>query len=258
MRIPHPYRFHLVLGGTRGIGAAYARSLARQGAQLHILGRETESRAAIERECRDFGSPEVRTEALDLSIPTMFEDWLNRQGNTRFASVFLGGPSPAPGPSARVGRAEHAHAAWVCSALPAMLLQWLRERASADDPVELSWLGSSVAGELETDHEFFLSGLYRRTTGAWLRAVAATADWLRLAVHEPKVVESGMSLAYAAIRQGHSIEPDPERTLPAAERAALRKFLAQHFAVNPVPTADDFIAEWMAKGTRRWFGLKQQ
>lgn len=240
-------RYHLVLGGTRGIGAAYARLLARQGARLILIGRESGSRNATAQECRELGSSEIRTEAVDLSNATVFNAWLAKQDDARFESVFLGGPSPTPGDWTTVGSSEHAHAAWVCVGLPAMLLQWLRGRTNPDEPVKMVWLGSHVTWELESKHRFFLSGLYRRTTRAWLDSVNSEANWIRVKILEPKVVESGLSLTYAATRQGRLVGSDPERMLTVTEREALRNFLAQDFSIVSVPTSDEFVAEQMSR-----------
>ncbi len=63
----------LVAGGSEGIGAAFARGLARRGVGLVLVARRAEIlRPFAETLRRDFGVP-VHTEALDLAAPDLAE-----------------------------------------------------------------------------------------------------------------------------------------------------------------------------------------
>jgi decaprenylphospho-beta-D-erythro-pentofuranosid-2-ulose 2-reductase len=65
----------VVLGGTKGIGRAVARTLAERGAQLYLLGHEREdlARSAVDLEQRGGGKLSVQFGDCDLERPETFQ-----------------------------------------------------------------------------------------------------------------------------------------------------------------------------------------
>lgn len=62
----------LIPGGSEGVGAAFARKLAKAGINLVLLARKEGPLQEVAREARDLGV-QVRTLAIDLTAPDMLE-----------------------------------------------------------------------------------------------------------------------------------------------------------------------------------------
>lgn len=58
----------VVTGGARGLGAAMALRLAKQGASLALVDLDDDALATTAQECRSTGSPEVRTYKVNVAI----------------------------------------------------------------------------------------------------------------------------------------------------------------------------------------------
>jgi short-subunit dehydrogenase len=59
----------IVAGASEGLGAAFAKALARRGAHVVLVARRAEAMAQIKQEIADISAVEVRTIALDLANP---------------------------------------------------------------------------------------------------------------------------------------------------------------------------------------------
>lgn len=59
----------LVTGASQGIGAEIAKEFAKKGASLILTARSQHKLNEVSKQCRELGSPEVQTLALDLSEP---------------------------------------------------------------------------------------------------------------------------------------------------------------------------------------------
>ena len=57
----------VVTGASAGIGSATALGLARRGASLALVGRDSERLEKVAQQCRDAGAPEVRTYVADFA-----------------------------------------------------------------------------------------------------------------------------------------------------------------------------------------------
>ncbi|MEU6379146.1 SDR family NAD(P)-dependent oxidoreductase [Streptomyces sp. NPDC046909] len=64
----------LVLGGSEGVGAAYARAMAERGLKVCLLARRQEKLDEVAADIRGHTGAEVRTAAVDLSLPDATAD----------------------------------------------------------------------------------------------------------------------------------------------------------------------------------------
>src|SRR5690242_2117094 len=91
-------RRYLVLGGSKGIGFAFAKYRAPQGAEFVVVARHQRT---LDRACnrlRAEGATKTLAVPLDLSHTGERRRFLQKlTGNSSFDGIFVGGPSPPPG-----------------------------------------------------------------------------------------------------------------------------------------------------------------
>lgn len=223
-------RPHLILGGSHGIGFAYASHFASQRDRLVLVGRNGEdlanSRAILERS----GSPEVESVVADLLDPDDRRRIMRRWPPHKVSTVFVGGPSPPVGSLASATIKELDRACEVCLSYPVDILQGY---TGARDPrPRIVILSSSAADEPLCDHQFFLSALLRRNLDAIVNCLSAQIDSV-VEVWKPHVVFTRLSRRFAEqLTDGRSDE-------------ALKAVLADHFGVRSVPTAQEYVDQML-------------
>ena len=71
----------VITGGARGLGAAMALRLARQGARLALVDLDDDALSATADECRSAGAPEVRTYNVNVAIEKDVEQLFDAVAN---------------------------------------------------------------------------------------------------------------------------------------------------------------------------------
>src|SRR5690606_71491 len=69
---PRYGRWAVVAGASQGLGAAFARALARRGVDLVLIARGREHLELLAQQLRDEHGVEARTVAMDLAQPHLF------------------------------------------------------------------------------------------------------------------------------------------------------------------------------------------
>lgn len=217
---------HLVLGGSTGIGFAYAERYARLGHRLVIVARDAiKLEAAREKLVRTRASS-VETRCCDLTTgarQTLLDSVLQ---TPRFSTVFIGGPGPVAGSSAEICVNDHQSAREACVAYPCEVID-LGDRLLGPGG-RFVILSSSAADEPFPGHRFYLSALYRRELDNCLATRAARLGSLKidLLILKPKLVLTPLSESYASAIDAHR---SPEDTL------------ARIFTVPKIQTPTEFM-----------------
>ncbi|MCX8135397.1 MAG: SDR family NAD(P)-dependent oxidoreductase [Roseococcus sp.] len=145
---PMPFRHVLITGASAGLGAAFARVLARPGAVLHLGARRAEALAAVAEDCRARGAS-VTTRLVDVRDAAAMADWVRGAGRLDLVLANAGvsaGTGTAQEQDARVRLIFETNLTGVLNtALPAL------EVMAAQAPGEDGWRGhvavvSSIAG----------------------------------------------------------------------------------------------------------------
>src|ERR1017187_5340067 len=89
--------WHVVLGGSRGIGFAFASWLAAKRQPLLIVSRDSAQLRTAIFSLERAGAPTPECVAGDLLDPKFRTDLRLRMIARRIRSVFIGGPSPPSG-----------------------------------------------------------------------------------------------------------------------------------------------------------------
>ena len=216
---------HLVLGGTRGIGRAYAEHFARDGVGLDLVGRTESDLREARAVLLEVGAPSVELHRGDLRDAEFRRELTSSFDPEEFSGIFLGGPSPTPGELETVAAEAIGSAAETCLAYPLSIFNWLEE---GDWDGMLTVLSSSATREELCGHEFFLSALLRRPMERLLDCYRSH-DGIDARVWRPKVVLTSLSRRYA-------------RSLPEFEEdASPRDALRSHIEVDEVPTASQYV-----------------
>src|SRR5437879_5911329 len=88
---------HVVLGGSLGIGYAYALWHAKRGANLLVIARNEASLDTARDSLLGAGAKSVRTFSADLTDPQALQLLWKRLEERELNSLFAGGPSPPAG-----------------------------------------------------------------------------------------------------------------------------------------------------------------
>lgn len=186
---------HLILGGSHGIGYAYAAHLARSGSKLHLVARnEGDLRtAAVSLESQGAGS--VAWDSTDVLSSNLTAATFC---SASYDSVFIGGPSPPPGtlpdlsPEA-LGKAFH-----VAVVYPFRVLAWCQTAGLRPGGTAIV-LSSSASQEPLSDHQFFPSALSRRALDSLVECLRTpfAETGLQLLIWRPVVVWTRLSKRYA-------------------------------------------------------------
>jgi NAD(P)-dependent dehydrogenase (short-subunit alcohol dehydrogenase family) len=228
-------RYTLVLGGSAGIGFAYAEWCAARKRRLIIVARRRSRLANARRELLAAGAKEVICRSGDLLEPRFRKKLLAGLADKHFSSVFIGGPSP-PSFSVRMPVWQAARkASETCLVYPVHILDsFLRRR---DRGVEVILLSSSATRERPEKHPFFWSATVRPMAEAVLKALAKEQRELEMAitVWRPKVVDTELARRYAI-----SLPPRDEDD-------SLVNRLRHQFQVSLIPTPKEYICRMMRR-----------
>jgi NAD(P)-dependent dehydrogenase (short-subunit alcohol dehydrogenase family) len=219
----------LVLGGSAGLGFAYAEHYAQRGDNLIIVARDSARIEEARRTLLRRGARSVEMRSSDLADAGARAELLDRLARTPpFSTIFVGGPGPPAGRADEVSDKDHARARRVCIDYPSDIFDRAAELIEAGGRFVL--LSSSAADEPLEGHRFYLSALYRRQL-----------DRLVLEARE----RSGVGRAEVIV-----LKPTVVLT-PLSERFALRtrpgqpprQTLSQYFNVGQVRTAAEYISD---------------
>lgn len=218
-----------MLGGSRGIGFAYASWLAAARQRLLVVARD-EARLAVSAErLRAAGASEVRPIAGNLVDASFRARLLQCASISRLGSIFIGGPSPPAGSAEQISTADVAMAYEICMAYPFDIVEAATAGSHAGGPMSIVFLSSSASREPLTGHPFYLSAIFRRSAEKLLTDLIDRRGGAQLIVLRPTVVWTDLSAAYAARLVLEEPHADP--------RAAL----ARRFHVASVPDAQTYV-----------------
>ena len=219
---------HLVLGGSHGIGYAYAKYWAVRGHRLVLVARNRDDLREAKVNLQSAGAKEVRCLAGDI-LDDGFR--ANLVADPRFQSlqsVLVGGPSPKPGTLFSVTPDDVRLANEICVVYPFSILSRLAKRASPPEKIIL--ISSAAAREERCHPRFYLSGLFRRALEDLVHCLKAQSDLREsLDVWFPTVVLTRLSTNFA--RSLASAEPGDDAA----------SILANHFGLPHVMSADEYV-----------------
>jgi hypothetical protein len=219
---------HLVLGGSEGIGFAYAKMRARRRGDLVLIARRLDRLQQACSELLSLGASSVDTIPGDLLDEKFRTAVLSRFDPSTFRTVFIGGPSP---PIARIEEVTAANlrvAQEVCLIYPMAVLSWLTGAHSLPRAIVLS---SSAATEEPCGHRFYLSAVLRRVLEQHCDCLVGLGR-NRILVLRPRLVLTPLSERWGQqlLDCGHTGRD-------------VESVLVQEFSLSTIPTADDYIAD---------------
>lgn len=224
--------WHLILGGSDGIGFAFANCLAEHRSRLIVVARSRERLSRARAKLLASGAAEVRVLHGDLLNEQFRAKLFRRVSTFRLSMIFIGGPSPPAGTIADISSKEIEAAARSCLAYPTDVMRFaLSLRCSMGlDPLKVIFLSSSASRDDLADHPFFLSALFRSAAERLLKRIAALRvdEQVELLIWRPTVVYTRLAKAYAS-------------TLPSlAPDDSLRDRLRRAFH-SAVPSPSEYI-----------------
>lgn len=229
---------HIVFGGSRGIGFAYAKWQAFRNSPIIIVARNPDGLDLARAQLLACGSPSVDVHSCDLTSPKSRAELLAHLDSTNASSVFIGGPSPPVG-DARSITPQRLSAAIQSSLLyPADVLCWIVQRADVfKEHCTTILLSSSATQESTTDHRFFLSSVLRRATEEIATEMMSKAQMSHLEIWRPRIVDTDLARSYALdlIAAAATMHSDPI------------EILKEHFETSRIPPADEFVEIQMTR-----------
>lgn len=217
---------HLVLGGSHGIGYAFAQRAATRGTALHLVARNERDLRAAARRLTRLGARSVQVVAGDLLDEAFRADLWHGFERFRFSTIVASGPSPPSGRYSTATPDRMRVANEIVLVYPAWVLAFaLAGRLRADGALVL--VGSSVVASSVFETPFALSCLYRTALEKLVedhRAVFASAR-KRLYLWRPEVVFTRL-----ARQRARTLAPGASS---AVQRAALRRELG-HNVLTPL------------------------
>jgi len=225
---------HLVLGGSQGIGFAYAAKMATRHDHLTLVARRPamlgDAKARLLRE----GAASVRTLNGDL-LDHGFRTNLKNQC-AGFDSILASGPSPAIG-----GLEITAKANWetvslqgcrVCLVYPVDVLEWALGAGLADHG-RLILISSASVEEPLADTPFLLSRLFRVGLHELIPLFESRYKAASKALHvwKPEVVLTPLSIEFATKIVGHEISEQEAQNI-----------LLNHLGGAEIRTAGDYVS----------------
>lgn len=227
---------HLILGGSRGIGFAYAQAVSRRApkSSIQIIARDVEQiDQAVEKLSAQHDGP-ISGACIDLTQPDQrLALWDTvRRGDT-YTSVFLGGPGPQPVRAATAKNVDIVRAYDICVRFPSEVFDRAHDLLAVGG--RIFWLSSAASQEPLRDSPFYLSGAFRRITD---QLVVDHRDRLRdrgISIHvlRPRVVLTSLSIAYGKKLADDGMGTDAESALRLA------------FGVDQIETAEEYVAREM-------------
>jgi len=223
--------WHLVLGGSGGIGFAFAKWLAQRRCRLVVVSRHLKALNSARDRLLAVGAPEVMTIAGNLLEHTFRSKMYRQLARLEISTVFVGGPSPPSGELHTVSDKDISGACECCLAYPLEIMQFLdkhRQRL----PKRLILLSSSASKESLASHPFYLSAIFRRMAETMLNSYAReNGGRISVNVWRPRVVYTRLAKQYA-----QTLEPLPHGdSLPARLQIA--------FNSRRIPTPDTFVCQ---------------
>lgn len=218
MKRTDPSSWHLVCGGSRGIGYAFAESLASRRQNLIVVARNRSGLIRARANLIAAGAPRVMVRSVDLLDAIARRRLIASLASFPLRSVLVGGPSPPAGPLSSVSPKSLDHAFEICLGYPFHLVESLLGRRETDRPAFVMYISSSAAAAPVAHPAFYLSGLLRRATEQLLRDLVSDAAGrgCRLAILRPRLVWTSLSEEYARARYPKA-KPDLLRSLLARE-----------------------------------------
>lgn len=228
-------RRHLVLGGSEGIGFAYAMYYARKGDCLTLVARRQRCLAEARTALLEAGAPVVAVIPNDL-LDCSFRTRLSEERNS-YDSILASGPSPPAGSLDDVLAADSQylllHGYQAALAYPLEVIRLALDRA-LKSPGTLYLIGSTASTEPILNSPFFLSASFRRIVDAMAQELTPRfrEQGKRLRIWRPRVVLTPLSVAYARHEAGRDINEEEVRAL-----------LGETFCVPKVPTGEEYVRE---------------
>lgn len=222
--------WHVVLGGSRGIGFAFAAWLAKAQHRLIVVARDSPVLYSAAERLRAAGAPAVESTAGDVTDPRFRAALLDRLRTRRIRSVFIGGPSPPAGPAEDVTPENVATGYRVCIEYPFDVVRALAGSRASERPPAFVFLSSSASREPMRGHPFYISALLRRSAERLLQDVVEKSTGSSIVVLRPGVIWTELSARYATALA--AVEPGRKP----------REILARRFHVASVPDAETYIA----------------
>jgi len=234
---------HLVLGGSEGIGFAYALYRAKQGDHLMIVARRHKRLLEAKTALLNAEAAIVETIEGDLLDRHFRASLWEAQGD--FDTILASGPSPPSGSmqEALSGDYDQLVVRGYQSAIayPLEVMRWGLD-LGLRSPGTLYLVGSSASKEPILDSPFFFSATFRRVIDVLANEFAASYQerGKRVVVWHPRVVLTPLSIEYAHRTTGKVLTDEEARAL-----------LKQSFDVTHVPTGDKYVLELLEQEEMR-------
>lgn len=151
---------HLVLGGSRGIGYAYAAHFAELGDALELVARDEVSLSSAVNTLKQTGNSHVSYICCDLTDEDSRAQLISRVKQRRYDRIFIGGPTPPSGILSELSDAEFTQAYQSCLAYPFAFLRWASSLPNAAQ-LQLVVVSSSAVSKPVQGNPFAASALFR-------------------------------------------------------------------------------------------------